>query len=66
MKKIEYDKLYVAFPVFDAEYETEMYEQYETMGTIEHNVIFIQILIANGGLSCHKKKKLLKHFLSDL
>ena len=39
MKKIEYDKLYVAFPVFDAEYETEMYEQYETMGTIEHNVI---------------------------
>lgn len=39
MKKIEYDKLYIAFPVFDAEYETEMYEHYETMGTIEHNVI---------------------------
>lgn len=39
MKKIDYDKLYVACPVYDYEIETEMYEQYETMGTIEHHII---------------------------
>ena len=37
--KINYDNLYVAFPVYDHEVETEMWEQYETMGTIEHRII---------------------------
>ena len=39
MAKINCDNLYVAFPVYDHEVETEMYEQYETFGTIEHRVI---------------------------
>ena len=39
MAKINYANLYVAFPVYDHEVETEMYEQYETFGTIEHRVI---------------------------
>lgn len=37
--KINYDNLYVAFPVFDHEVETEMWEQYETFGTVEHRII---------------------------
>lgn len=37
--KINYDKLYVACPVYDYEVETEMYEQYETFGTLEHRII---------------------------
>lgn len=39
MAKINYDNLYVACPVYDHEVETEMYEQYETFGTIEHRII---------------------------
>ena len=39
MAKINYDNLYIAFPVYDHEVETEMYEQYETFGTIEHRII---------------------------
>ena len=39
MAKINYDNLYVAFPVYDHEVETEMWEQYETFGTIEHRII---------------------------
>ena len=38
-KKINYDNLYIAFPVYDYEVETEMYEQYVTFGTIEHRII---------------------------
>ena len=40
MKKIiDYDNLYVAYPVYDHMVETEMYEQYETMGNIRHHII---------------------------
>lgn len=39
MAKINYDNLYVAFPVYDHEVETEMWEQYETFGTVEHRII---------------------------
>ena len=37
--KIDYDNLYVAFPVYDHEVETEMFVQYETFGRIEHRII---------------------------
>lgn len=37
-KRIDYDNLYIAYPVYDHEYETEMYEQYTTMGVIKHHV----------------------------
>ena len=37
--KINYDNLYVAFQVYDHEVETEMYEQYETFGRVEHRII---------------------------
>ncbi len=36
---IKYDNLYVAFPVYDHEVETEPYVQYETFGTLEHRII---------------------------
>lgn len=39
MAKINYDNLYVACPVYDHEVETEMFEQYETFGTVEHRII---------------------------
>lgn len=38
-KKINYYNLYIAFPVYDHEVETEMYVKYETFGTIEHRII---------------------------
>lgn len=37
-KRIDYDKLYIAYPVYDHEDEVEMYEQYTTQGRIEHRV----------------------------
>jgi len=37
--KIKYDNLYVAFPVYDYEVETEMFVQYETFGKVEHRLI---------------------------
>jgi hypothetical protein len=37
--KIKYDNLYVAFPVYDYEVETEMFVQYETFGRVEHRLI---------------------------
>ena len=38
-QKMEFDNLYVAAPVFDAEDEIEMFEQYETQGIIRHHII---------------------------
>lgn len=37
-EKINYDKLYVACGVFEDEYEEEMWEQYETMGSVRHTI----------------------------
>lgn len=37
--KINYDNLYVAFPVYDYEVETEPFVQYESFGNVEHRII---------------------------
>lgn len=41
-KRIDYDNLYIAYPVYDHHVETEMYEQYETMGVVKHAVFISQ------------------------
>ena len=38
-KTIDYGNLYVAYPVYDHHEETEMYEQYSTMGVIKHHIL---------------------------
>ena len=54
MAKINYDNLYVACPVYDHEVETEMYEQYETFGTIDGDLVLEMAKTIEGCVAhCH-------------